>query len=58
MPSERAKGNKQLAATCAGCGKQMSAELLTGLVVGSGRRRRIVAVCQPCRDNGWTPDTG
>jgi hypothetical protein len=56
MPSERAKENKQLVATCAGCGKSMSAELLVGIVVGSGRERRIVPVCQPCREKGWTPE--
>ncbi len=57
MPSEKAKANKQLVATCAGCGKQLSTELLTGLVVGTGRSRRIVPVCDPCRAKGWNPDT-
>jgi hypothetical protein len=56
MPSEKAKENKQLVAPCAGCGKQHSTELLTGVVVGSGRNRRIVAVCEACRAKGWTPD--
>jgi hypothetical protein len=56
MPSERAKENKQLIATCAGCGKQISTELLTGVVVGTGRGRRIVPVCEPCREKGWSPD--
>ena len=56
MPSEKAKENKQLVAPCAACGKQLSTELLTGVVVGRGRDRRIVAVCAACRDKGWTPD--
>jgi hypothetical protein len=56
MPSERAKENKQLVATCAACGKQMSTELLAGLIVGRGNKRRSVAVCEPCRTTGWTPD--
>ena len=55
MPSEKAKENKQLVAVCAACGKQLSTELLTGLVVGTGRARRIVAVCDPCRQKGWSP---
>ena len=55
MPSERAKENKQLIAACAACGKELSTELLTGVVVGSGRDRRIVPVCDACRAAGWTP---
>jgi len=57
MPSEKAKENKQLVAACAACGKQMSTEMLTGVVVGVGRNRRIVPVCDPCRAKGWKPDT-
>ena len=56
MPSEKAKENKQLTASCAACGKQLSTELLIGVVCGSGRGRRIVPVCDPCRAKGWTPD--
>jgi hypothetical protein len=56
MPSERAKENKQLVATCAGCGTSMSTELLSGVVVGTGRQRRIVPVCATCREKGWVPD--
>lgn len=55
MPSEKAKENKRLVAACAGCGKEMSTELLTGIVIGRGRHRRIVPVCDACRDQGWTP---
>jgi hypothetical protein len=56
MPSEKAKENKQLVAACAACGKQVSTELLTGLVRGSGRNRRIVAVCDACIAAGWKPE--
>jgi hypothetical protein len=55
MPSEKAKENKQLVAACAACGAQVSTELLTGVVVGHGRDRRIVPVCDACRAKGWTP---
>jgi hypothetical protein len=55
MPSERAKENKKLVSACAGCGKELSTEMLSGVVVGRGRDRRIVPVCDPCRAKGWTP---
>ena len=57
MPSEKAKENKQLVAACAGCGKQLSTEILTGVVFGTGRQRRIVPLCDACKAKGWTPDT-
>lgn len=56
MPSERAKENKQLVATCAGCGKQLSVEVLDGVVFGTGRDRRIIPVCESCRASGWSPE--
>ena len=55
MPSERAKENKTLTASCASCGKVVSTEMLTGVVVGKGRDVKLTAVCQPCLDKGWTP---
>jgi len=58
MPSQKAKENKQLVAACAACGTQLSTELLTGVVVGTGRQRRIVPVCDACRAKGWQPDQG
>jgi hypothetical protein len=57
MPSLKAQENKQLVAACAACGKQVSTELLTGMVGGVGRRRRIVPVCDACLAKGWTPDS-
>jgi hypothetical protein len=56
MPSEKAKENKQLVAACAGCGQQVSTEMLKGLVVGRGRERRIVPVCEACQAKGWAPE--
>jgi hypothetical protein len=44
MPSLKAQENKQLVAACAACGAQVSTELLTGIVVGVGRKSRIVGV--------------
>ena len=55
MPSERAKENKTLAANCAACGKLLSTELLSAVVVGQGRHRRLLPLCEPCREKGWTP---
>jgi hypothetical protein len=55
MAGEKAKENKTLVATCAGCGKTLSTELLYGIVTGRGRVRTVVGVCQACRDQGWTP---
>jgi hypothetical protein len=55
MPSEKAKENKQLTAACAACGKQVSTELLIGRVIGRGRDRRIVPLCDACAAKGWTP---
>jgi hypothetical protein len=53
MAGEKAKENRTLQASCAGCGKDLSVELLRGVTVGAGRDRRIVAVCRPCLDKGW-----
>jgi hypothetical protein len=57
MPSLKAMENKQLIAACAACGAQLSPELLTGIVVGAGRTRRIVPVCDACLAKGWSPQT-
>ncbi len=54
MPSEKAKENKTLTATCAACGTSTSTEMLHGKVLGHGRDRRIVAICEPCLAKGWS----
>jgi len=56
MAGEKAKENKRLTAHCAACDKEMSVELLTGKVIGEGRHRRIVAVCQACLEKGWNAE--
>ncbi len=55
MAGEKAKENKTLQAACASCGSEMSVELLRGVTTGTGRSRRIVAVCKACLDKGWDP---
>jgi hypothetical protein len=57
MPSERAKENKTLTATCASCGKSLSTEMLVGVAVGRGRDAHIAAVCQPCLDKGYKAES-
>jgi hypothetical protein len=56
MPSEKAKENKTLTAPCAGCGKSVSTELLTGVVIGRGRDAKVVAVCPACVAKGFAPE--
>jgi len=55
MPSEKAKENKTLISTCAGCAKPFSTEMLRGIVSGTGRKRTIVALCDACIAKGWPP---
>jgi hypothetical protein len=57
MAGEKSKENKTLQSSCAACGKELSVELLRGRTVGSGRKRRIVPICQACIDKGWDPET-
>jgi uncharacterized protein with PIN domain len=55
MPSEKAKENKALAATCVACQKSFSPEVmvtLPGLVNG---RRKPFPVCVTCAQSGWRP---
>ena len=39
MPSEKAKENKTLTATCTACGKTVSAELIHGVRIERDHRR-------------------
>jgi len=55
MPSEKAKENKALVAQCAACGKTVSTEMMNSVVVGRGRDRRAIPVCDACRAKGWQP---
>jgi len=55
MPSEKAKENKALVASCAGCEKTLSVEVMQGLVIRRNGRRTTVAVCEACIAKGWRP---
>ncbi len=55
MPSEKAKENKSLIATCAACNKPVSTESMVNL---RGREDGIAkgwTVCVPCANSGWRP---
>ena len=56
MAGERAKENVTLQAPCEGCGKELSVELLRGVVTGVGRKRRIAALCEACESGGWSAE--
>jgi hypothetical protein len=55
MPSEKAKDNKALTATCAACNKTVSTETAVGLSGFENGLQRIFAVCVPCANKGWRP---
>ena len=55
MPSEKAKENKTLVATCAACNKPVSVETAVSL---RGREEGVArnwTVCVPCANKGWRP---
>ena len=54
-PSDKAKQNKALMATCAACNKAVSTESAVGLTgVENGRQKQYV-VCVACANGGWRP---
>lgn len=55
MPSERAKDNKALTATCAACQKTLSTETMVSLTGRENGRPRQYSVCIPCANGGWRP---
>jgi hypothetical protein len=55
MPSEKAKENKALVATCTACEKTLSTEVMQALVVRRNGRRTSVPVCDACIAKGWRP---
>ena len=55
MPSEKAKDNKSLVATCAACQKPVSTEMMVALAGIEDGRRRQFPVCVACADKGWRP---
>jgi uncharacterized protein with PIN domain len=55
MPSEKAKQNKALMATCVACKKAVSTESAVALTgVENGRHQQYV-VCVACANGGWRP---
>jgi len=55
MPSEKAKDNKALAATCVACSKSVSTESMVSLLGRENGRYKQFTVCIPCADGGWRP---
>ncbi len=55
MPSEKAKGNKALTATCVACNKPCSTEMMVGLTGKENGRPKQFPVCIACANNGWRP---
>jgi hypothetical protein len=55
MPSEKAKENKALTATCVACGKGVSTETAVALTGVEDGQRKSFVVCIPCANKGWRP---
>jgi len=55
MPSEKAKENKALVATCTACQKAFSTEIMVALTGSENGKRRQFPVCVACADKGWRP---
>jgi hypothetical protein len=55
MPSDKAKANKALTATCVACKKAVSTESAVALAgVEDGLHKQYV-VCNACANGGWRP---
>jgi uncharacterized protein with PIN domain len=55
MPSDKAKQNKALTATCVACNKPVSTESAVALTgIEDGRHKQYV-VCNACANKGWRP---
>ncbi len=55
MPSDKAKDNKALTATCVACSKTVSTEIAVSLTGVEDGRRKAFVVCIPCANKGWRP---
>ena len=55
MPSEKAKDNKALVATCTACQKSLSTEVMVSLSGRDNGRAKQFTVCVPCANRGWRP---
>ena len=55
MPSDKAKQNKALMATCVACNKPVSTESAVSLTgIEDGHHKQFV-VCNVCANKGWRP---
>ena len=55
MPSERAKDNKALIATCVACNKPVSTEIMVSLLGFENGKYKQFSVCIACANDGWRP---
>jgi uncharacterized protein with PIN domain len=55
MPSEKAKDNKALVATCVACNKAVSTESMVSLVGRENEKYKHFNVCLVCANGGWRP---
>ncbi len=55
MPSEKAKENKSLVATCVACGKSVSTESMVSLTGHNNGTATQSSVCVVCANGGWRP---
>jgi uncharacterized protein with PIN domain len=55
MPSDKAKQNKALMATCAACNKPVSTESAVALTGSDNGTRKQYVVCVVCANGGWRP---
>jgi uncharacterized protein with PIN domain len=55
MPSNKAKENKALVATCVACNKPVSTESAVSLPSTEDGHQKYVTVCVACANGGWRP---
>lgn len=55
MPSDKAKQNKALTATCVACNKPVSTESAVALTGIEDARHKQFVVCNVCANKGWRP---
>ena len=55
MPSDKAKENKSLVATCVACSKPVSTESMVSLPGRDNGAAKQYSVCVVCANGGWRP---
>ena len=55
MPSDKAKQNKALTATCVACNKPVATESAVSLTGNEDGRHKQFVVCNACANKGWRP---